>query len=296
MVRWSGRVSFVAIVMLAGALAVAAYAGPKTFTSAGPITISDGVRAGVPDTPSAASPSPSVINVPGDMGTVSKATVTLHGLEHSCPSDLRVLLVAPNGKNVVLLAHTGSCQTPTGDVTFDDAAASSFTDSLGHDAAGTWRPAQSPLNDSTVCPWPGSLVSPAPAGPYGATLASVTRGPAAGSWKLYVEDGCSGDLGTMASWSLDLKLVVPAAPGGLVATTTLKARVRLTWKPAPDATVYEVWRATSPTRSFKRLATTRAPAYVDRTALRLRSYTYRVRASNGVDQSPFSKNAAGRAR
>ena len=164
MVKWLGRVAFGASVVLVGVLAVAAYAAPKTFTSTdGPIMIGDAVRIGVPDNPTAASPSPSVIDVPEGLGTVSNVTVTLHDLAHTCPSDLRALLVAPNGRTVVLLAHTGSCQTPTGDMTFDDAAASSFTDSHDVDAAGKWRPAQSPPDDSVICPWTGSLVSPAPA-------------------------------------------------------------------------------------------------------------------------------------
>ena len=123
---------------------------------------------------------------------MTNATVTLHGLTHTCPEDLNVLLVAPNGSNVVLTAQTGSCDEPTGDVTFDDAAALYFGES-GTDAAGTWKPDHASISSEGDCNWTGSLVSPAPGGPYGSTMASVTGGPASGTWKLYIEDGCGGD-------------------------------------------------------------------------------------------------------
>jgi hypothetical protein len=35
-------------------------------------------------------------------------------------------------------------------------------------------------------------------------MSSVTGGPGSGTWKLYIEDGCGGDSGAMASWSLTL--------------------------------------------------------------------------------------------
>ena len=118
----------------------AAGAATTTFTSSdGPVTIND-----YSSGPTVASPSPSVINVGPGFGTVAKATVTLHGLTHTWPADLNVLLVAPNGSSVVLMAQTGAGSAPSGDVTFDDAAALSYSDSAGGDPAGTWRPAQAP--------------------------------------------------------------------------------------------------------------------------------------------------------
>jgi subtilisin-like proprotein convertase family protein len=179
----------------------AAGAATATFTSSdGPVTIND-----YSSGPTVASPSPSVINVGPGFGTVAKATVTLHGLTHTWPEDLNVLLVAPNGSTVVLMAQTGAGGAPSGDVTFDDAAALSYSDSAGGNSAGTWRPAQDPVSGAPGnCNWTGSLVSPAPAGPYGSTLASVAGGPGSGAWRLYVEDGCANDSGAMTSWSLTL--------------------------------------------------------------------------------------------
>ena len=179
----------------------AAGAATTTFTSSdGPVTIND-----YSSGPTVASPSPSVINVGPGFGTVTKATVTLHGLTHTWPEDLNVLLVAPNGSSVVLMAQTGAGSAPSGDVTFDDAAALSYSDSAGGNSAGTWRPAQAPLSGAPGnCNWTGSLVSPAPAGPYGSTLASVAGGPGTGAWRLYIEDGCANDSGALTSWSLTL--------------------------------------------------------------------------------------------
>jgi len=197
--RWIRTIPVGLAALLAVLVVAPANTAVATFTSTdGPVAIAD-----YSGGPTVAVPSPSVINVSAGSETVVSATVTLSGMTHTCPSDLHVLLVAPNGSSVVLLAHTGSCETPTGAITFDDSAALSFTASDGVNAAGTWRPAQSSLNTGG-CPWTGSLVSPAPAGPYGSTLASVAGGPASGTWKLYIEDGCGGDSGSMASWSLTL--------------------------------------------------------------------------------------------
>jgi len=199
---------FVLGVVVGVAAIVPGVASAATFTSSdGPVVISD-----YSGGPTPASPSPSVITVDAGTQTVSKATVTLHGLTHTCVSDLNVLLVAPNGSSVVLIAQIGPCSTATGDVTFDDSAATSFADAPN--AAGTWRPAQAGVTAPGDCNWTGSLVSPAPAGPYGSTLASVAGGPATGQWKLYIEDGCSLDTGVLASWSLDLSFGSTASRGG----------------------------------------------------------------------------------
>jgi len=40
---------------------------------------------------------PFTINVSGLAGEVTKATVTLHGLTHTFPRDVNVLLVSPTG-------------------------------------------------------------------------------------------------------------------------------------------------------------------------------------------------------
>ena len=196
--KWLRRSSFGVMVVIAGLFAVAASAAPATFTSTdGPITIND--------SPTPSSPLPSVIDVSAGSETVSNVTVTLNGLAHRCTRDLNVLLVAPNGSNVVLTAQSGGCGAANlagVDVTFDDAAAASFADS-GADADGTWRPARADEAPGD-CNWTGSFLSPAPSGPYGTTLASVAGGPASGAWKLYIEDACSGDTGDLASWSLHL--------------------------------------------------------------------------------------------
>src|SRR5204863_2711018 len=54
-----------------------------------------------------ATPYPSMIKVSGMNGTISQVTVTLHGLNHTWPADVDMLLVSPNGQKVVIFSDVG---------------------------------------------------------------------------------------------------------------------------------------------------------------------------------------------
>ncbi|MEI9961773.1 MAG: Calx-beta domain-containing protein [Limisphaerales bacterium] len=88
------------------------------FTNTNTIVINDATTA---------SPYPSLINVNGVGGTLIKATVTLTNISHATPSDIDVLLVAPNQQDTLLMGHAGggnSLNRVT--LTFDDAASNSL--------------------------------------------------------------------------------------------------------------------------------------------------------------------------
>jgi subtilisin-like proprotein convertase family protein len=157
-----------------------AQVGTQTFSNAASIAIPS---AGV------ASLYPSTINVSGMGGIISKVTVKLKGLSHSYPSDLDVLLVGPNGQQVVLLSDAGSSkQISNVTVTLDDAASQSFSKSTIN--TGSYRPTNMGSGDSFPAPAPGG--SPASA-------LSIFNGTSAnGVWRLFVVDDQDQDAGTVA--------------------------------------------------------------------------------------------------
>lgn len=152
------------------------------------------------------SPYPSIINVAGMTGYVTKATVTLAGLTHSFPSDVNVLLVNPAGTSTLLMSHNGGGYSVTNvTLTFDDAAATSLPNSTARITTGTNRPSR--FTPSVTFP------SPAPSAPYGATLSALNNSSPNGPWSLYVLDDSAGDAGVIASgWTLNLSTLNPISP------------------------------------------------------------------------------------
>ncbi|WP_353957823.1 hypothetical protein [Peribacillus sp. NJ4] len=59
------------------------------------------------DTQGPAAPYPSFINVAGLTGTIAEVTVTLNNMSHTFPADLDILLVGPQGQNVLLMSDAG---------------------------------------------------------------------------------------------------------------------------------------------------------------------------------------------
>jgi extracellular elastinolytic metalloproteinase len=147
-----------------------------------------------------ATPFPSDINVSGLVGTVSKVTVTLTGIEHTFPSDIDVLLVGPQGQKMILLSDAGGgTDINNVTVTFDDAAAAVVPATI---VSGTFRPTNITTGDT--------FPAPAPAGPYGATLSVFNGSNPNGTWKLYALDDAAIDDGTIAGgWSLTITTDVP---------------------------------------------------------------------------------------
>jgi subtilisin-like proprotein convertase family protein len=181
------RRTFVAAACALSALALGAFftvpAGAAVFNG-GPITI---------PTQGNGNPYPSQISVGGLTGTVTNVTVTLNGVSHTWPGDMRILLVGPNGQTVTLLSAVGGgTDVNNATLVFSQAAAGLVPSPI---VSGTYRPTQNaPFNGPP----------PAPPGPYGASLAIFNGTVPNGVWSLYVFDTTPPDGGQIASWSIDI--------------------------------------------------------------------------------------------
>lgn len=183
--------------LLSCVLVLAARAGladSTLFTNAQSIAVTNA------SAPSAAAPYPSTIAVSGlESHAVVKVTVTLHGLSHTYPDDLDVLLVGPRGQQVMLMSDAGG-DVPAGDLTltFDNASPSVVPDSGGL-SGGSFRP----HNYGVL---PDVLAPPAPTSPYGTSLAVFNGTDPNGTWSLYVMDDTPEDVGVLAGgWSLSVE-------------------------------------------------------------------------------------------
>src|SRR5918995_3948249 len=113
----------------------------------------------------AATPFPSRIFVAG-AGPAVSVTATLANVSHPLPDDVDVMLRAPNGDNLVLVADAGGTTPVSGvTVTFDDAAATGLPDTGGW---GVSPVTADPTNHAPGDTWP----APAPA-PSAATTLGV---------------------------------------------------------------------------------------------------------------------------
>lgn len=165
---------------------------------------------------------PSVINISGMTGLVSRVTVTLSNFSHTYPDDVDVLLESPSGRKVLLMSDMGGLTDAVSlDLTIADAAGAYMPDS-GPLVSGTYRPSNSGV--------PDFFPVPAPAGPYSTNLFTLVGDSPNGAWSLYVTDDTAGDGGSLAGgWSIDITVGPP-----LEITPLPGSRVMLSW---PDYAV-----------------------------------------------------------
>lgn len=167
----------------------------------------------IPTTVGSESPYPSSINVASGLGNIIKVKVTLIGFTHTWPRDVDVLLVGPTGQTVILMSDVGSSNDASGlTFTLDDDAASSLPSS-GSLSSGTFKPTNIADGEGD-----DAFASPAPAAPYGSTLAGFKSTSPTGEWRLFVRDDTLQDGGSFSGgWSL---LLTTAAAGGDYVTTS----------------------------------------------------------------------------
>ncbi|HZY40949.1 MAG TPA: carboxypeptidase regulatory-like domain-containing protein, partial [Anaerolineae bacterium] len=142
----------------------------------------------------------STIDVIG-LPPVQLAQASLRGVTHTWPEDIDALLVAPGGQKTFLMSDPRGGANPVSniDLQFDDTAAAILCTS-GVLAVGTYHPTDCPNDFGT-----DTFASPAPAGPYTATLSVFNTANPNGTWKLFARDDSAGDSGGFNSgWTLTL--------------------------------------------------------------------------------------------
>jgi hypothetical protein len=129
-------------------------------------------------------------------------------VSHTFADDIDVLLVGPNGANVMLMAGAGGSTVLTNaSFTFDDQAMQFMPNTNPPLVSGTYLPSNyEPLQGMPL---------PAPQQPYGSLLSVFNGINPNGEWRLYVADDGSGDSGSIQGWSLEVTLV--PVPGALIA-------------------------------------------------------------------------------
>lgn len=155
----------------------------------------------------AASLYPSPITVSGVGTQLTAISVTLIGFSHTYPADVDVLLVGPNGQNVLLMSDVGTF-FPVSNLTF------TFTNTAGGSmpsgaqlSSGTFAPTNfDPTANVDGFPAPAPLV-----GPYGSSFAPFIGTNPNGTWSLYIVDDVAGNTGQFSGgWSITVTTPNPA--------------------------------------------------------------------------------------
>jgi subtilisin-like proprotein convertase family protein len=190
------------ILTIALLLGMAAAIRGQTFSNASSISIpNSGAATG------AASLYPAPITVSGVGTQLTAISVTLNGFSHAYPADVDVLLVGPNGQNVMLMSDVGT-YFPVSNLTFTfDNSSSTILPNGAQLTSGTYAPTNfNPTGDVDGFPAPAPLV-----GPYGASFAPFINTNPNGVWKLYIIDDVSGNSGQLAGgWSITVTTATPA--------------------------------------------------------------------------------------
>ncbi|MCL4869377.1 MAG: M36 family metallopeptidase [Anaerolineae bacterium] len=150
----------------------------------------------------AATPYPSNIVVSGIGTSIVDVDVSLTGLSHTWPNDIDIMLVGPQGQNLVFMSDAGGSVAITNvNLTFDDSAASNLPQTTVI-TSGTYRP----TNYAPADPFP----APAPPPSAATTLATFNSTDPNGTWSMYVFDDTGGDSGSISGgWCLQ---IVTAGP------------------------------------------------------------------------------------
>ena len=161
-----------------------------TGANTNPIAIADG---------GTANPYPGEIQISGLPGYLSGLTVNLENFSHAAPDDVDVLLVAPNGRRIVLMSDVGG-NTAVNNVslTFTDSAAAFLPDNSAL-TTGIFKPTNIDSLDTFPSPAPQGAVS-------GTTLGAFYGTNPNGTWSLYVVDDNGNNAGAISGgWNLDIQ-------------------------------------------------------------------------------------------
>jgi uncharacterized repeat protein (TIGR01451 family) len=175
------------------------------FTSAGPITFTNGVAA--------ANPYPSLIYVGTNgaaslPGTIQTVTVTLNNFDCMVLDDVSAMVEAPNGTAFEIMSGVGgTSSSPDGILTISDSAGSIMPMSMF--GPGSYKPTVYPCGDTFPSPAPTVFGTAATCGT--STLASEFNGiNPNGTWQLFLANQSLGASGSANSWSLNFTVNPPA--------------------------------------------------------------------------------------
>ncbi len=131
--------------------------------------------------------------------SIVDVNITLTNLSHTSPDDIDILLVGPAGgaQNALIMSDAGNGDDIVNvTLTFDDEAGSTLPDSA-QIVSGTFQPSN----------FGGTENLPGAAPPTAGSALSVFDGANfEGTWNLFVDDDAPLDVGSIASWSLDIQL------------------------------------------------------------------------------------------
>lgn len=165
----------------------------RIFSNNRPITINDNA---------AASDYPSLINVSGLVGKVSKVTLKLNGFNHLFPDDVDMVLVSPLGTNSIVMSDAGGGVSVTAansiNLSFDQTAIGAIPDAGSGLVAGTF----SPFNYESAT---DTFPSPGPVGPHGNSFDLFKGNTPNGNWSLFIVDDTPSDAGSITNgWSIGI--------------------------------------------------------------------------------------------
>jgi subtilisin-like proprotein convertase family protein len=198
--RRPGRWAMTASLGLGAAFTVASPAAARDLAPTGPgMTI--GPAAGT------ASAYPSTIEVSDVPGSIVSARVTLNELSHSWASDLNIMLEAPDGQTVLLMAGCRSSDDVNGSLTFADGGQPLSPRLLNAViGSGTYGPSECAEY---------RFAAPAPTCPCGRSFGSLAGSGPNGAWSLFAYDDQKDDGGTLGGWTLELTTnAAPVATDG----------------------------------------------------------------------------------
>jgi subtilisin-like proprotein convertase family protein len=183
----------------AGASEPPSVAAKKTFKTVTQTFTNNG-QIGDPAAGGATVPYPAILEVSGlKRGKITDVNLMLHGYSHTFPGAIGVMLVAPNGRDAVVMNDVGgNTDVENISLILDDEAV--FPMPNGSQLiSGQFKPTWYSTNTG-----PDGFPAPAPLASGNVALSTFDGGNPNGAWKLFVRDSLGGVGGISGGFSLEI--------------------------------------------------------------------------------------------
>jgi subtilisin-like proprotein convertase family protein len=155
--------------------------------------------------PRAALPYPDTKPIVGLPGPIADINVTAK-VDHAFPDDIDLLLVGPQGQQVMLMSDAGAgTDLVDAQLIFDDDPPAADLSTSGPTTDGRFKPKDFDDLIPAVCQ--SDALPSVPAGTQSATLAAFDGTNPNGTWRLFAADDCNGDEGSIESWSMTISVL-----------------------------------------------------------------------------------------